>query len=677
MAITITDQVRLRQENFLDDRQGLASSIESLKNWDFSRFPIPDGFEVFVSGDWYTFGKENETDETTGKFRKRVGEITEDIKYLKEREYELSFNASKEIAETIPEILTEEFWTDKDGVCHAIPGRIVSITEEGKNNGLWYLATEDYTDPNSWIKLVNKTSILTEEGEEDPTIYSSQKSDSLFPKKAGEETISGEWTFIDTAIFTKTITEQGDFDIARINDELIIKKKASFGNTGKIEVVSGGKTVATFNKIVADEVDIEDIDEIIEEKMGLVGVSNLLKNTAFTGQFAGTKVEGKTNLYENTKVYSSERDDWWVTTNLWKVYEEPNSATGYAIKLPSEVTQISQDSPILADGQSYVLSWKQRGEVKVEISGNVIVGKSSGRETLGGYDHYYYKFNKSGKGKVNIRFSGGPGYVCEIKLEEGIVPTAWFPSLDDTDFIADLLNKYEFLKTAFKEYTSDTTVSSLFLKNQIKFGEILDDNVEEVHGGLSGVVNNKKDIIFWSGSDYRSAQALISKIARNPKYLDSLTYPELQSLSKVIITSGFKTIMTDLYAVGKFKGEHLDTNGRKILSHTGVTGVLPIYVFNLGEEGYYDKVYFKNGILDSDHYDTLPKKLVFTNPANLGQTVTIKFQDGKVIGDKRIYFVWTGNSIDGISKLHLLFDQEGYLVKVSSILDFNETYYWF
>ena len=135
--------------------------------------------------------------------------------------------------------------------------------------------------------------------------------------------------------------------------------------------------------------------------------------------------------------------------------------------------------------------------------------------------------------------------------------------------------------------------------------------------------------------------------------------------------------MTDLYAVGKFKGEHIDSNGRKILSHVGITGVLPIYIFNLGEEGYYDKVYFKIGSLDPDHYDTLPKKLVFTNPANLGQTVTIKFQDGKVTGDKRLYSVWTGDRIDGVSKLYLLFDQEGYLVKVSSILDFNETYYWF
>ena len=71
MAIIINDQYRLRQQNFLDDRVGVAIDVSALKSWNFSEVPIPEGFEVFVEGVWYEYKSEYEEDPILGKFRNK------------------------------------------------------------------------------------------------------------------------------------------------------------------------------------------------------------------------------------------------------------------------------------------------------------------------------------------------------------------------------------------------------------------------------------------------------------------------------------------------------------------------------------------------------------------------------------------------------------------------------
>ena len=81
------------------------------------------------------------------------------------------------------------------------------------------------------------------------------------------------------------------------------------------------------------------------------------------------------------------------------------------------------------------------------------------------YKFCYARYKAQEDGKVTVMFTGGPGYIFEIKLEQGTLPTTWFPSPLDTDPIANLINSYEYLKTAFIEYPQgDTTVSSLLEK---------------------------------------------------------------------------------------------------------------------------------------------------------------------------------------------------------------------
>ena len=63
------------EDNFLDKRQSIANSEEDLKNWDFKKYPIPNGFEVCLNGIWYKYETDRENT-ITGHFFKRT--YTED-----------------------------------------------------------------------------------------------------------------------------------------------------------------------------------------------------------------------------------------------------------------------------------------------------------------------------------------------------------------------------------------------------------------------------------------------------------------------------------------------------------------------------------------------------------------------------------------------------------------------
>lgn len=73
MANKIGSNFLLPAKVFLDKRQGIVSGIGELGTWDYDKYPIPDGFEVFVDGKWYTYYKDIKKDSITGFFRIRGG----------------------------------------------------------------------------------------------------------------------------------------------------------------------------------------------------------------------------------------------------------------------------------------------------------------------------------------------------------------------------------------------------------------------------------------------------------------------------------------------------------------------------------------------------------------------------------------------------------------------------
>ena len=72
MATRVSTNYLFNGIGFLDSRQGMATSLNDLKNWNHSEIAIPDGFEVCVDGDWYIYNSDYSEDSETGKFRKRT-----------------------------------------------------------------------------------------------------------------------------------------------------------------------------------------------------------------------------------------------------------------------------------------------------------------------------------------------------------------------------------------------------------------------------------------------------------------------------------------------------------------------------------------------------------------------------------------------------------------------------
>ena len=604
MAVKLADQLKLRQENFLDDRQGLATSTDVLLGWDFTKIPIPEGFQVFLLGDWYIYKSGHSFDPTLGYFRKYVEDLgIENIEQIEFNSTYSKFDLTRCYTAKFSDILNPTFWTDENSVNHARPGKITIITDDDEYNGVWVLLDFDYTNPESWHRI---------------------------PVSWRDETIRGTWTFADTAIFSRNL----------------IAKHITFGDDDSyIDVDEEGKTTAKFYKIIAETSDIKDIDEVLETKIGLVGIGNLLLNTAFEGEHGSTELLDNTNLYQRSDVYSEKKENWKLTTRDWIIQEDSSSITGYSLYLPHSEAQISQESiNTLTENCWYVLSWKQRDTIKVLIDEEEIepiktkIAEGASEDDL---VHYYYKFKVDENKKVKIRFTGGPGNICEIKLEAGLVPTTWSPSSEDTDPVADVANSYEYLKTAFTEYTHDNTVSSVFLKNQIKVGDIINDQVEDVYGGLSGIYSDPRDIMFWSGSTFEKAQDLIINIMRDPDYLDRLSYSELQKLTKIAVTFGFKTIITDLYAIGKFKGEHLDYSGRQIRAFHTISGTIPCY-----DGTQFVGINFIDGRLDSEKYDALPTTIRFYEYDGTNYT-ELRFLDGRLLDrSDKVYKIWVGAELE-------------------------------
>ena len=68
MPIEKGDNFDYQGQKFLDNRQNQANTINDLLSWST---PVPDGFEVCISGVWYTYNSANSQDPATGKFRPR------------------------------------------------------------------------------------------------------------------------------------------------------------------------------------------------------------------------------------------------------------------------------------------------------------------------------------------------------------------------------------------------------------------------------------------------------------------------------------------------------------------------------------------------------------------------------------------------------------------------------
>lgn len=520
MAIIIGSNFSYNGFLFLDERQGLPKTESDLKNWNTS---IPEGFEVYLpsDGEWYVF-KSEYNDPNTGHFRKRNQSNQDEINNIKDKIDNLEINVDNLnnlqdviYADTFNDLLQESTWII-NGNNYAKVGIIVSVINDGDNNGIYRLNSSDYKLSTNWIKSIDYSNLIlsgdnnnTESS--DNNIYTAKRVDEKFTRRDQPETIEEDWNFNHINVETSNIKDLAD------------------------HVFENVKT----------------------------GMDNMLRNTSFAGEYDSAILSPNLSLNDRTELYSQSYE-YWNGVGTWDVIPDTKSATGFSVLLKdnSNLSQTIEEKMI--SGESYVISFKSKGNITVNIDTQEF------QSTSEDYQYNNYKFNYSGNESCTITFTG-VGNVCEIKLERGTVATSWFPSNKDTDPVASLINDYGYLKTAFKFY-NDNCASGLLLKEIIQAVKYVNGNpVGDPKAGFSGIYNNDNNIFIWAGGDFSSANKLMGKLEDNPNYLP--TDEELQNVAKFAVTFGGDIFIN---AFGKFRGYYESRkNGQRIVITN--TGILKIF----------------------------------------------------------------------------------------------------
>lgn len=153
-AIPIGTPFLFQGEEYLDSRQGLASSLEDLKNWNKS---IPYGFEVFVKSEkaWYQYRPDEDFYPESGYFKRRdrkteVAHTREDLENI-EKSSTLGTIVYVEDEDTFLYYNSEGIW---------VPWGVQDIhvgTEPPKDKGsLWLDNTNQAYDVTGQIATINK-----------------------------------------------------------------------------------------------------------------------------------------------------------------------------------------------------------------------------------------------------------------------------------------------------------------------------------------------------------------------------------------------------------------------------------------------------------------------------------------------------------------------------------------
>lgn len=171
MAINVGSNFLFKGEEFLDKRQNLVNSLDDLKNWDIS---VPNGWEVYFEGTWYTYRPDLPKNDITGFFIKRIKEIDETISSqieevnekidgFSDTVNEVKIKQNILVADTFEDLQKDENWII-DGKNWCYPGIIVSVIKDTdpEENGMWMLTNSDYKNPLNWIKVGEETIFISD-----------------------------------------------------------------------------------------------------------------------------------------------------------------------------------------------------------------------------------------------------------------------------------------------------------------------------------------------------------------------------------------------------------------------------------------------------------------------------------------------------------------------------------
>lgn len=288
-----------------------------------------------------------------------------------------------------------------------------------------------------------------------------------------------------------------------------------------------------------DGTDIEDITTRKDLENLSIKSGNLLRNTAFSGDYESGDVTEDLEMSEETETFSTKLKYWQTDGNV-SVLDAPSSMSGKAVSI-GMITQ-TLDKPLLA-GEPYTLSFIGKGALlTVSIGDSVILKQQLSAESK----RYELHFTNDGENK-EVSFSSDNATLSDIMLSYGTIAPAWSPAYVDNDKSVAQFQNIKFLTDAIAE-GSTTIDGGLVMSQQFKVGNFRNRRMVRETGGMSGYYNDENSPYLWGGGSLEQAVYTIMKYKDNSTYQPS--EDDLRDMAKFVVTHGGRAILNDIILRG-------------------------------------------------------------------------------------------------------------------------------
>lgn len=289
-------------------------------------------------------------------------------------------------------------------------------------------------------------------------------------------------------------------------------------------------------------------DEIY--KAAKIGGENLLKNTAFRGDYQSLELDSSTALKSSTDLYSPKLTGWSGNALVLDSEEEDGV---FACKIGNISQEVS-----LTPEENYVFTAFAKGVSITMSCGGVSLTQALTSE------YALYTFSFAYHSGISFSLSGD-ATIKKLKLARGSIATDWCPHVTDDPEITDRFKSLWYIQHALREGVTDI-YGGLILTEIIQLGEYIDGVMKKVTAGISGIYNDDTDVAVWAGGSYEDAIRTVQTLLSNPNYQPS--DEEWKSMAKFVATHGGDSFFRGfIYALGGiFRGRvETNINGRRIV----------------------------------------------------------------------------------------------------------------
>lgn len=333
---------------------------------------------------------------------------------------------------------------------------------------------------------------------------------------------------------------KGTFHTHTYGDSYVGDKE---GN-GYMKYDSNTKTVTIKGTVHFDSDSTKDGEEIAS-KADLrdlnIKSGNLLRNTAFCGDYEDIEVSDDLEMTGDSEVYSDKLKYW--TLSKAKVVDDADTTSGKAVLL-SDGSITQQLTVSLFANSEYTLSFRGKGTTAyIEVCG-VVLTQTMDTESR------RYELNFSTPAEVAsslFKIKGTSCTISEIMLSYGTLAPAWSPAYSDNDKSLAEFKNLKFLTDAISE-GSTTIDGGLVMSQQFRVGHYRNKKMIKETGGMSGYYNDDNSPFLWGGGSLVQAIYTIQKYKNDPTYQP--TEEEISNMAKFVVTHGGRAILNDIILRG-------------------------------------------------------------------------------------------------------------------------------